>query len=60
MPKIIVKSARPFRRAGFAFNTEGKVLDTEKLTKEQLDAIKAEPALVVGDYVEPKAEGKGK
>lgn len=57
MSKIIVKSTIDgFRRGGHAFNREGVVLDTADLSKEQFAAIKAEPALVVADYVEPKAE----
>lgn len=61
MPKIIVKSTTDgFRRAGIAFGRDGVVLDTGSLTQEQIAAIKAEPKLVVADYVEPAAEGKGK
>lgn len=61
MPKIIVKStADGFRRAGIAFNRDGVVLDTGSLTPEQIAAIKAEPKLVVADYAEPAADGKGK
>lgn len=48
MSKIIVKSKpESFRRAGIAFNREGVELDIAKLKKEQLEAIKAEPNLVI-------------
>lgn len=58
MSKIIVKSAVDgFRRGGHAFTREGVVLDTTKLSKAQLEAIQAEPKLVVADYVEPAADG---
>lgn len=54
--KIIVKATRDgFRRAGHSFNREGTVLEVASLSKDQLEAIKAEPMLVVADYAEPKA-----
>lgn len=57
MSKIIVKSIIDgFRRGGYAFNREGVILDTSELSKQQLADIKAEPNLVVADYVEPKPE----
>lgn len=58
MSKIIVKSTTDgFRRAGHAFNREGVVLDTAKLSKAQLEAIQAEPKLVVAEHAEPAATG---
>lgn len=59
MSKIIVKSKpESFRRAGFAFTREGVELDTAKLKKEQLEAIEAEPNLVVVPIEEKKADKK--
>lgn len=58
MSKIIVKSLLPrgFRRAGIHFTREGVELDTSKLKKDQLEAIQAEPNLVIdGDTVTIKA-----
>lgn len=48
MPKIVIKS-RPerFRRAGFEFTRAGVELELEKLTKEQREALEAEPNLVI-------------
>ena len=59
--QIIVKSTVDgFRRAGIGFNREGVVLTVSELTSEQLDAIKAEPKLIVGDYVDPDAKPDSK
>jgi hypothetical protein len=56
MSKILVQSKpERFRRADIEFTREGVVLDTDKLKKEQLEAIKAEPMLVVSDATEKKA-----
>ena len=39
-----------FRRAGFKFSaTEETVIPTSKLTKEQIEALKAEPNLLVSE-----------
>jgi hypothetical protein len=60
MPKITVKSKpERFRRAGIEFNRAGVELDTDKLKKGQLEAIQAEPNLVIaGDApAEPKKKG---
>jgi hypothetical protein len=46
--KINVHSKREgFRRAGIEFGKAPRTLDTDKLTKGQLEAIEAEPMLVV-------------
>ena len=59
--QIIVKSTVDgFRRAGIGFNREGVVLTVSELSSEQLDAIKAEPKLIVGDYVDPDAKPDNK
>ena len=54
MSKIIVKSKaeRGFRRAGFQFTREGVELDTSKLKKGVLEALQAEPNLVVSEAAE--------
>jgi hypothetical protein len=44
-----------FRRAGFEFSREPRTLDCDQLTPEQLEAIEAEPQLVVS-YT-PEREG---
>jgi len=51
MSLITVKSkGERFRRAGIEFSRAGVELDTDELTQEQVDAIQAEPNLViVGD-----------
>lgn len=58
MSKITVKSlVDGFRRAGLGFTRDGVELDTADLSKEQLEAIKAEPMLAVVEH-ESKAAGK--
>ncbi|SMF83029.1 hypothetical protein SAMN06265365_14839 [Tistlia consotensis] len=55
--KVISKVAG-FRRAGRAWSTEGETVDTSDFTEEQLEALKAEPKLIVFEVpAEPKAEG---
>jgi hypothetical protein len=51
MSIITVKSkGERFRRAGIEFSRAGIELDTAELTQDQVDAIQAEPNLViVGD-----------
>lgn len=52
MSKIHVKTVRGterMRRAGYAFGREPIELDTNRLKKAQLDAIRAEPRLEVVD-----------
>lgn len=44
---VRTKHGKPFRRAGLAFGKEGLVLKTADLTDEQLEAIEAEPMLIV-------------
>lgn len=59
MPKIIVKSRREsFRRAGFEFTRAGRELDTEELSKDQLQAIEDEPQLVVAPATAEGGESK--
>lgn len=61
MSKIIVKSARDsFRRAGLAFTREGTTLDTKDLSKDQLKAIREEPALSVQDVQEKETAAEKK
>ena len=59
-PKIIVKakSERGFYRAGLHFTREGIELDTGKLTKAALEAIRNEPNLVVVEPTETDAQRK--
>jgi len=57
MPKIIVKSlVDGFRRGGIAFTREGVELDTADLTEQQLEAIKAEPKLVMAEVAASTTE----
>jgi hypothetical protein len=65
MAKITVSTMRPsFRRAGITFTrSEPTVLDTEKLAKRQIEAIRAEPMLSVravpaGAKKAPTTDGK--
>lgn len=61
MSKMLVKSVRPaYRRAGLEFSQESRVLDVAQLTPEQVAAIKNDPNLIAVEYVEPKADDKGK
>lgn len=58
--KIIVKakSERGFYRAGLHFTREGTELDTGKLSKAALEAIRNEPNLVVVEPTETDAQRK--
>ena len=48
MDIIRVRSKAPrFRRAGIEFNRDGIDLDVSQLTAEQIDALNAEPNLVI-------------
>jgi len=60
MPKFKVQSKpERFRRAGIEFTREGVELDSEKLTKEQIEAINAEPNLtIVGEDAPVPAASK--
>lgn len=64
MSLITIKSKpERLRRAGIEFNRTGVELDTDELTLEQVEAINAEPLLVVVGDVElwaGKRAGKGK
>lgn len=64
MSLITVKSkSERFRRAGLDFTRAGVEFDTDDLTQDQVDAIQAEPNLViVGDaeLVGGKKQAKGK
>jgi len=63
MPKINVQSKpERFRRAGIEFTRAGVEVDTDKITKEQLEAIEAEPNLVVAaeeSAAKPQQKAKG-
>jgi hypothetical protein len=53
MPKVLIKSGpERFRRAGFEFTRAGVVVDTEDLSKEQIEAIADEPNLSARPYDE--------
>lgn len=58
MSKITVKakSERGFWRAGIHFTRDGVELDTTKLKKAALEAIRDEPNLVVVEQAETPAE----
>lgn len=56
----VVSSSDGFRRAGFAFGREPRVLALADLTPEQVDAIKAEPMLAVVEVEIPAAEAEPK
>lgn len=51
---IITIKSKPerLRRAGIEFTRAGVELDTAELTQEQVDAISAEPLLVIADAAE--------
>jgi hypothetical protein len=51
----VIALRQVFRRAGFEFSREPRVLDCDQLTPEQLEAIEAEPQLFVS-YT-PEREG---
>lgn len=56
-----IKAARNgYRRAGFKFsNTEAKVLMMADLNKEQIEALKGDPGLLVSEIDhDPEAEAK--
>jgi hypothetical protein len=58
--KIRVHSKRAgFRRAGIAFGAEPVTLDTAELKAGQLDALRAEPMLVVEELGEEPAKSGG-
>lgn len=62
MSKITVKakSERGFWRAGIHFTRDGVELDTTKLKKAALEAIRDEPNLVVTEQGESAAEKKAR
>lgn len=53
----IVAKTDSFRRAGIEFGAEAKLIDPDKLSKEQVEALKSEPRLVVTE-VEVKEDKK--
>lgn len=55
----VTARADHFRRAGFAFTGEARVIPLSDLTDDQVEQLKAEPMLVVQD-VEIKAEAETK
>jgi hypothetical protein len=50
--RVISRSGRVFRRAGWAFDATPRIVPLDQLTAEQAAAIRAEPALVVDDVLE--------
>ncbi|MGA0610563.1 HI1506-related protein [Caldimonas sp. KR1-144] len=54
----VISRRDSFRRAGFEFTGEAKTLPLDELTDDQVEALKAEPLLVVSEVdIEPeKAE----
>lgn len=54
--KVTAKTDR-FRRAGLAFTREPVELDTEDLSKKQLEALKSEPMLVVEEAAKSGGQG---
>lgn len=62
MSTLHVQSKQPsFRRAGFQFtDKEAVVLNTADLSKEQIQALKEEPALVVVETAGKPAKGADK
>ena len=59
---VKTKTGNSFRRAGLQFGREGVEIDTNELTKEQLEAIENEPNLlvVVAAVEETAAEAKAR
>lgn len=55
----VTARADHFRRAGFAFTGEARVIPLSDLTVDQVEQLKTEPMLVVQD-VEIKAEAEAK
>lgn len=47
--RIVSRPAGGFRRAGINFSAEGSTVPLSELTADQVEAIKAEPQLVVVD-----------
>jgi hypothetical protein len=56
---VSTRSGKTFRRAGIEFGAESTTLSLADLTAEQLEAITAEPALVVVEAAAPAAVAKG-
>ncbi len=53
MAKVLIRSAREsFRRCGITFTRAGVVVDTDDLTKEQIETLTAEPQLSIGPVPE--------
>lgn len=56
----IVAKTDSFRRAGYEFGSTATLIDPDKLSKEQIAALKSEPKLVVTEVeVKDKDENKG-
>lgn len=55
----VASAVEGFRRAGRAWGREPQVVPLSELTADQVEALKAEPNLVVVDVdIEPAAEAK--
>lgn len=55
----VVSSREGFRRAGYAFGREPRVIPLAELTAEQVEAIKDEPMLAAVEVeIPPSAEGE--
>jgi len=48
----IISKAEGFRRAGFSFGKVPVILNVETLTSEQINALKAEPYLVISEIMD--------
>lgn len=57
-PRFVVTITAPAgsrRRAGFSFGKEPVHLTEAELDKDKFEALKADPQLVIREYVEPEA-----
>ena len=54
----VVSSRQGFRRAGYAFGREPRVIPLAELTPEQVEAITADPVLSAVEVEIPAAEAK--
>lgn len=53
----VVARTEGFRRAGFVFGAEPKILIVDELKEEQIAALKTEPNLIVVEYTGDKPGG---